>query len=115
MINHNKSIRNNLHKELEWFNNNNNGRVDKLKRKRNEAFEFATREYLNQHCSSSQNDWNKLSINRSWGSHIDIGTTKKITKQPERAFGVKKESYSFKSERIFVLVIFFIPPILFVL
>ena len=90
MINHNKSIRNNLQQQLEWFNNNNNnGRVKKLKRKRNETIEFATREYLNEHCSSSQNDWNKLSIDRSWGSHIDIGTTK-ITKQPEREFGVKK-------------------------
>ena len=77
------SVQNNLHEQLEWFNRHKPQSLERLERERNGRFEFATQQEINEYCPNAHERWNKLSTNIAWGSHINIGKTKQITKQPE--------------------------------
>eukprot|EP01083_Nonionella_stella_P164140 542472_1 len=84
------SIANNLRAHLAWFNNIPK-HLEKLKTTRTIPFRFAGPAQTNEHCPFPQQLWNKLTSKR-WeqDSRQNIGKTIQITKQPERAFGVKK-------------------------
>eukprot|EP01083_Nonionella_stella_P253138 871355_1 len=88
------SIANNLRAHLAWFNNIPK-HLEKLKTTRTIPFRFAGPAQTNEHCPFPQQLWNKLTSKR-WeqDSRQNIGKTIQITKQPERAFGVKKQIFS---------------------
>eukprot|EP01083_Nonionella_stella_P187349 688185_1 len=88
------SVTNNLREHLEWFNTIPKD-LQKPKRTRTIPFKFATQEQINEHCPNPQQLWNKLTSKRwAQGSRQNIGKTIQITKQPERAFGVKKQIFT---------------------